>query len=90
MSGFSADKPFAFPTVKESKQMFGLPQASGALTKRKEKPKKLKLNLGYNDKFPQRNASSIRHLFGKTSQIDSIKWGASLRWNNDTAKNMAN
>jgi len=37
----------------------------------------------FSDKFPQHNASSIRHFFNKTSQVGSIKWGSSLRWKSD-------
>ena len=82
-TGLNNEKPFIFPGLKDTKKPFAAPQPSGSLTKRGS-AQVIKLKLTYNDKFPQQNTNSIRHLFDKTSQIGTVSWGASLRWNNDS------
>jgi hypothetical protein len=88
--------PWKFPGLKGAKEAIACPPAysnilnsTGLNTARgpvKIKGKMFKRDDKYNDKFPQNNTNSIRHMFSQTSQIGSIKWGSSLRWNSDKQK----
>lgn len=55
-------------------------RSTNSLNKRLKCPK---YEFQYNDRFPQKNTNNIRHLFGRTSQLNTIKWEASLRWTSD-------
>jgi hypothetical protein len=94
MTGLKAIKPWKNPTAKEAKQFFDAKSAYEESNQNQgnssfKSPLKFRRRLilkgegKFNDKFPQRNFNGIRHLFGKTTQIGSIKWGSSLRWNSD-------
>lgn len=85
-TGFKTEKPFLFPGVQESKKLFGLPQFSGHQTRRNITTKNSKIKLAFDDKFPQKNTNNIRHMFNNVAQIGTVKWGASLRWPDDSHK----
>ena len=98
INGFRQDKPWIFPKFKGLKQFAQANneyQKVKSLITNKESiddnssktpiqgKRQVKSSSKYNDKFPQRNASAIRHLFEKSSQIGSIKWQSGLRFNSD-------
>lgn len=98
INGFKIEKPWRIPKFKGLKQFDPYPKenikisslisnresADGEIAKALSQTKRhFKSELKYSDKFPQRNASGIRHLFEKTCQIGSIKWQSGLRFSCD-------
>lgn len=97
LSGFKLEKPWRIPKFKGLRQFDPIEseflktktintnrnsvdeESVGLSVKKKLVSKASK----YNDQFPQRNASGIRHMFGKTCQIGSIKWESGLRFGSD-------
>lgn len=84
VKGFETGKPWIHPGANESRRLAEAAQKA-FLTSNKRVNNKLKpiIMPVYNDKFPQQNTNSIRHMFDKNSQLGTVNWGASLRWNND-------
>lgn len=98
LSGFQLDKPWRNPKFKGITQFDPLPDnmqmVKSPKTNRdandeenfeevKKVTKLVKTVNKYNDQFPQRNASDIRHLFEKSGLIGPIKWQSGLRFNSD-------
>ena len=97
LSGFQLDKPWRNPKFKGIKEFDPLPEnflkvktlhsnresVEEDNTEERKIVKKLKVVNKYNDQFPQRNASGIRHLFEKSGQVGSIKWQSGLRFTSD-------
>lgn len=88
-TNFQSPQPWKFPGIKGAKEAiandtvgFVSPMKASQTERRSGSTKKFSKNL-YSDKFPQRNANAIRHMFGQTSHVGSIKWEAGLRWNSD-------
>ena len=92
---FASPHPWKFPGLRGVKELISNRDVgSNLFSARNSRDAKAAIHLSgkirnrlktekYNDKFPQQNTNQIRHMFSQTSQIGSIKWGSSLRWNND-------
>lgn len=98
ISGFHLDKPWRNPKFKGITQFDPLPDdfikvkplntnrdsnEGDNIEEIKKVAKNTKTINKYNDQFPQRNASGIRHLFEKSGLIGPIKWQSGLRFNSD-------
>eukprot|EP00343_Euplotes_focardii_P001977 CAMPEP_0205798910 /NCGR_PEP_ID=MMETSP0205-20121125/8_1 /ASSEMBLY_ACC=CAM_ASM_000278 /TAXON_ID=36767 /ORGANISM="Euplotes focardii, Strain TN1" /LENGTH=225 /DNA_ID=CAMNT_0053059349 /DNA_START=211 /DNA_END=888 /DNA_ORIENTATION=- len=89
-----------FPGIKGSKETMSTPAhtlfspkepkllSKGSMDLLLTNKKAYTRDIKFSDKFPQRNAGSIRHFFGKTADVGHIKWGSSLRWRSDREKNL--
>jgi hypothetical protein len=96
VNNFKNANPWKFPGLKGAKEAIAFPSCfsstisqTGITSPRgpvKIKGRNSKNGDKYSDKFPQSNANGIRQMFSQNSQLGSIKWGSSLRWNDDKHK----